>query len=206
MPGEEIETINAASFAKTAICLASDFPELNDIVESFGIPEFWSRPQGFETLVLIILEQQVSTSSAAMAFKRIVDGLGEVSSEVVANAGIQQLQLLGITRQKADYITNLAVEIERNRFPLDRLENRSDEEVRMNLKSLRGIGPWTANVYLMSALCRADIWLPGDLALKATLQKIFADGAGKHLENGARWAPFRSTAVRLLWHKYLSEN
>jgi len=198
------ETLTRGDFPERARALAAKFPELRAIIKRHGIPEFWSRPSGFETLVLIILEQQVSLLAAGRAFERIEKGVGKVDSRKIFKTGVEGLKALGITRQKSRYIFELAKSIEGGNLDLPSLEKESDDSVFEKLTSLPGIGPWTARVYLLAALCRPDIWPPGDLALKKTIRKLIP-GAGEELErSGERWAPERAVAARLLWHEYLS--
>ncbi len=200
----ETRKLTAENFPDRARSLASCYPELDAIINRHGVPEFWNRPTGFKTLVRIILEQQVSLLAAERAFERIEAGLPELSSLTVHKAGIIGLRQLGITRQKSRYIFELAKSIEEGILNLNRLEKQSDESVFEKLTQLPGIGPWTAKVYLLSALCRPDVWPPGDLALNKTIRRLMPD-AGEELErSGERWAPERAVAARLLWHEYLS--
>lgn len=193
-----------------ALCqeLAERDPRLACLYQTQGTPPLWSRPAGFATLVQIILEQQVSLSSAAAIYRRLQGQLGTVTPETVARGGEDSLRAAGLTRQKTAYCLGLAAAILEGRLDLDALATQPDAEAAAQLIQLKGIGPWTANIYLLMALGRVDIWPGGDLALNAaarhmhgwTTRKTDA-GICKHAQ--ARWKPYRSVAARLLWQHYL---
>ena len=198
-------TLNAESFTREARFLAKLHPELNQVVQNHGLPEFWSRPERFETLVKIILEQQVSLKSAASLYRRIHAELGGMSSRRLKAAGAERLHELGMTRQKARYCYELAVAVTSRKLSLKKLRELHDDEIIEQLTALPGIGPWTANAYLMLAMRRVDAWPPGDLALLRAIEEIFPGGDVNELaRTGARWRPRRALAARLIWHYYLS--
>lgn len=200
-----LQRLTAENFPVHAQRVAAEFLELAEIVEEFGVPDFWNRKPGFQTLLLIILEQQVSLLAARSALQRIKRGIGSISAKCIAETGESGLRQLGITRQKSRYATALAEAVTSRKLTLSRLESLPDDEVRELLTALPGIGPWTANVYLLSALGRVDIWPRGDLALEKTIDALLPNADSSWKETGERWKPNRSVAARLLWHWYLSQ-
>lgn len=183
--------------------------DLAAVVERCGDPPFWKRPAGFATLVLIILEQQVSLASGRAAFERLRGAAGEVTPEAVARMRIDAIRAAGITRQKAEYLRDLAVQIAGGALDLQQLARTADEDARNRLIAIRGIGPWTADIYLLAALRRPDVWPDGDLALieaARRAKRLRARPDRDRLRRIARgWQPWRSVAARILWHAYLTE-
>ena len=174
-----------------------------------GPPPLWAREPGFATLVLLVLEQQVSLASARAAFDRLIETAGSVTPEAVLPLDDATLRAIGFSRQKAGYTRDLAQAVLSRSLDLDALDRLPDDVVRAVLTGLRGIGPWTADVYLTMALLRPDAFPHGDLALLASAQRVKrldARPSPLELEQLAEaWRPHRATAARILWHAYLSE-
>lgn len=202
-----MDLLDDASFVAAGRELAGRDPEMAAIVAERGIPDFWHRPPGFATLALLIVEQQVSLASARAVFERLVRSLGGVSPETVARAEAEVLAGAGLTRQKQRYLVDLAGAILTAELDLETIDRAPDESAREMLLRQRGIGPWTADAYLLSALRRPDIWPIGDRALQVGAGERFASGlipsTDELAELGDRWRPFRSVAARLIWHDYL---
>ncbi len=177
-------------------------------LHEFGEPPLWARPAGFATLVQIILEQQISLESGRAAFERLETAAGAVTPEAVADLDLASLRRAGLTRQKAAYCRGLAESVRDGGLRLRRVARADDEDARAQLCAVKGIGPWTADVYLLFALRRPDIWPPGDLALLRALREVKGlrrDPTRERAERIARaWRPWRSVAARVLWHAYLS--
>ncbi|MEX0947137.1 MAG: DNA-3-methyladenine glycosylase 2 family protein [Acidimicrobiia bacterium] len=196
------------AFADAVSHLAGRDDFLAKIVHEYGQPDFWHRPAGFSTLVLFILEQQVSLASGAAAFNRIRNRLGEVTPEAVLLPTDGELRADGFSRQKARYVRELAKAVLDGRIDLAALESKADDDVRRELTGLIGIGPWTADVYLLSCLRRPDVWPILDRALQVATSESLSlaevPSPERLGEIGERWRPHRSTAARLLWHAYLS--
>lgn len=195
-------------FVVAARQLATTDPSLAAVIAARGLPAFWHRPPGFATMCLFIVEQQVSLASAKAVFDRIVGRLGALSPTSVLTAGPDVLGQCGVTRQKQRYLLGLAALIESGNLDLDGLAALPDEEVRRILLGITGIGPWTADVYLLSALRRPDSWPVGDRALQVGVRDVLEMEAmpkPPELEAiGERWRPWRSVAARLIWHDYLA--
>ncbi|MEM7794180.1 MAG: DNA-3-methyladenine glycosylase 2 family protein [Cyanobacteria bacterium P01_C01_bin.118] len=184
-------------------------PSFAKVVEQCNLPPFWQRAPGFPTLIQIILEQQVSLASANSAYKRLLVSADPLSPESFLQLTDVDLKQIGFSRQKISYGRTLAHAIQEQTLNLSALEALSDQAVRDHLIRIKGIGIWTANIYLLMALRRADIWPRGDLALHVAIQQLMelpkrptADEA--HTMSLA-WQPWRSVAARLLWHFYLSQ-
>lgn len=167
----------------------------------------WARRQGFPTLLRIILEQQVSLISARSMFERLKSNIEPFTAEGFSDFGEARLRSLGVTRQKSHYCIQVA-----NAFTnghLKQISKLKDEDAHARLVSIKGVGPWTANIYLLMALKRPDIWPDGDIALAsatASLRKLDARPSFVELAKMAeRWRPFRSVAARMLWQYYLAE-
>jgi DNA-3-methyladenine glycosylase II len=172
-----------------------------------GVPPLWERPAGFPTLVKIILEQQVSLDSAAAAFRNLELALDDVNPARFLSLDDAELQQIGFSRQKASYCRGLACGMLDGSVDLAGLSRLNDEEARQRLTALRGIGPWTADVYLLFALLRPDVWPIGDRALVVSLAEQFELVEVPTYEASeqiaASWKPWRSVAARMLWHAYL---
>ena len=188
--------------------LARRDPHLAAVVARHGAPPLWDRPPGFETLVQIILEQQISLSAGRAAYGRLERLAGAVTPERVAGLAESDLRGAGLTRQKSAYIRGLALAIVAGEFDPSGLTEMDDDSARAALIKLKGIGAWTADIYLLMALGRADIWPSGDLALVAAIREVkrmrsvpSSDRIGRITRT---WSPWRAVAARVLWHHYLS--
>jgi DNA-3-methyladenine glycosylase II len=188
--------------------LAALDPDLAGIAERHGPPPLWSRDPGFETLVRIILEQQVSLASAEAARQRLVAAAGAVEPGSIVAAGEDALRDAGLTRQKARYLVGLARDVLDGTLDLDAIAAADDDEARARLTSVLGIGRWTADIYLLMALGRPDVWPTGDLALAGAMRHAKRlEGLPTNATQDAiaeAWRPWRAVAARLLWQAYLA--
>jgi len=166
----------------------------------------WRRPPGFATLIKIILEQQVSLSSAATMYQRLQLHISPFTPDEFIRVGSDYLRSLGITRQKASYFISLAEASVAG--GIDRLPRMNDERAREELMAIKGIGPWTADIYLLMVLRRPDIWPSGDIALATAVKELkqlqSLPSASTLLTVAENWRPFRSVAARMLWQYYLA--
>jgi DNA-3-methyladenine glycosylase II len=189
--------------------LARAEPRFAHIVKRHGAPPLWPREPGFETLVLLMLEQQVSLAQARAMYARIANATRTLTPANVARLGESGLRALGVTRQKSAYLASLAEQVERKGLDLDALATLPDVDAGAALDALLGVGPWTAQCYLLFALRRADVFPAADLALMETVRELWKLPERPSPEALARraraWRPYRAVAARLLWHHYLSE-
>ena len=192
---------------KTALdALAAADRDLARIRETIGDPPLRTRSGGFPALLQIIVEQQLSVASARAIWGRIEGALGEVTPEAYLALDAESARALGMSRAKHVYAGGLAEAIAADRLDLARIHRMEDEEAIAALVELKGIGRWTAEIYLLSAMARPDVWPVDDLAIQA------AAGHAKGLESrpdrtamlamGEAWRPWRAVAARLLWHYF----
>ncbi|RME85213.1 MAG: DNA-3-methyladenine glycosylase 2 family protein [Caldilineae bacterium] len=182
--------------------------DLARVVDEFGPPPLWARPPGFATLLHIILEQQVSLASAHAAFRKLGERVRPLTPGNFLALDDATLREVGFSRQKARYGRLLARAVLDGSLDLEALAELDDDEVRRRLKSIKGIGDWTANIYMMEALLRPDVWPSGDLALANAARRV--KGLARRPspvqleELGQRYRPWRAVAARIFWHHYLS--
>ena len=197
-----------ASYAEAVAELSDRDPALGDVVAAWGAPPRWKRPQGFATLVLLILEQQVSLASAKATFARLEERAGAVEPGAILALGEARMKEAGLSRQKARYVHGLAEAVTAGMVDFRKLGRADDDAVRAALIPVKGIGDWTVDIYLLSALQRPDVWPARDLALQEAARAVRGldarpDEAAMH-EIGEAWRPWRSVAARILWHHYLN--
>jgi len=203
-----LKPLNQRTLAQAVRSLASLDSDLAKIAADLGPPPLWERDQGFQTLIHIILEQQVSLSSAKAAFDRLLAAANPLTPERFLKLNDTELKAVGFSRQKTAYGRCLAQAVVRRDLDLPALNSMDDESVRSVLMKIKGIGRWTSDIYLLMALLRADVWPRGDLALALAVQqvkKLRQRPTEEELsEISNEWQPWRSVAARLLWHHYLS--
>ena len=200
-------TLNEKAFSDGVRFLADRDEHLAGVVKTYGQPPLWVREPGFPTLVYIILEQQVSLASARAAFERLKAATKPLTPKSFLKLTDAELLRIGFSRQKTLYTRLLAESLAHRHFDLRYLHDLHDDAARKMLIAFKGIGRWTADIYLLSALRRPDVWPIGDLALATAVQEV------KRLRNrptpeklealSAPWRPWRAVAARLFWHAYL---
>ncbi len=184
-------------------------PALGSVVARYGPPPLWAREPGFPTLVLLILEQQVSLASARAAYDRLVALTGDPPTPGALLA-LDDAALLaaGFSRQKTRYARALAGAVRDGSLDLDALAALDDEGVDAALTALPGIGPWTATIYRLMVLCRPDAWPIHDIALAQAFAELHGLDVRPRPEQmtalAEGWRPWRAVAARILWHQYLS--
>ena len=192
-----------------ALCdeLAAKDKHLHQILTECGYPPFWTRPNTFETLVLTILEQQVSLASAYAAYKKLKEKLPKITPQKLLLLTDEELRSCYFTRQKIVYARELANAIVSKRINLKSFETKEDDVVRSELIQLKGIGNWTIDIYLLHALQRTDIFPLGDLALVNAVRMLKGDALDKEaiLKLSTKWKPYRSIATMMFWHYYIKK-
>jgi DNA-3-methyladenine glycosylase II len=197
-----------ASFEQGLRALREADERLADVYLRLGPPPFWQRDPGFPTLLRIILEQQVSLASALATFRRVAELADPLTPRNFLALSDEELRGAGFSRQKTAYGRALARALLDGELDLDALHSLADDDVRESLTCVKGIGPWTAEVYLLMALRRPDVWPTGDLALAVAVQEVLRlperPGPQELEALGSDWKPWRAVAARLFWHHYLS--
>jgi DNA-3-methyladenine glycosylase II len=202
-----MEALNEGRLLEAVRFLTDRDPDLAAVVRYYGAPPLWARPPGFPTLIRIILEQQVSLSSAKAAYDRLKARIGEPKPDAFLLLDDAELKTIGFSRQKIRYVRLLAESISDGSFDFDEIECLSDEEARNRLMEFKGIGNWSADIYLLMALRRPDVWPRGDIALINSVKKIkrlpVEPSAEEFQAIGEAWRPWRSVAARIAWFEYL---
>lgn len=169
----------------------------------------FSRPSGFVGLLRMVMEQQLSTRVALALWAKLQQRMGgAVTPEAILALDDESLRACGFSRQKIGYARGLADAVASGRLDFDVIHILPDEEAISRLVALKGIGRWSAEVYLMSTLDRPDIWPIGDLAIQLGVQRLkgWADKPTPRqlIEVAEPWRPYRSFAARLVWHHYVA--
>lgn len=176
------------------------------LYQLYGNPFVPTRPEGFQTLVKLILEQQVSIESARACYLKIENALGDVSPRAIIQASEELFKNAGVSRQKTIYLKALADAILSKSLVLESLSEKEPEEVRNELIKIKGIGHWTIDVYLMFALQSPDILPIGDIAVVNTIKELYGiQEKEEMLSLSESWKPYRSMATFFLWHHYLEK-
>jgi DNA-3-methyladenine glycosylase II len=183
--------------------------DLRNIIRRHGYPPMWTRPNTFQTLILTILEQQVSLAAAYAAYKKLKEKIGYVTPHKLLQLSDEEMRNCYFTRQKIGYARNLAEAVINKKISLKKISLLPDNEVRAEMIQLKGIGHWTIDVYLMHALRRTDLFPLGDIALVNSLkenkrlpQHITKD---EMLSIAEPWRPYRTIASMILWHSYIKK-
>jgi DNA-3-methyladenine glycosylase II len=204
-----IKPLSRPALLKGVRELAERDADLARIASTYGPPPLWEREPGFHTLIHIILEQQVSLASAQAAYNRLEEAIQPLAPQNFLLLTDEELKRIGFSRQKTSYGRELAHAILDGRLDLSGLGELEDEDVKKQLMNVKGIGSWTADIYLLMVLGRPDIWPGGDLALIVALKRVKGwqrqptPDEVKTISD--EWQPWRAVAARLLWHFYLSE-
>jgi DNA-3-methyladenine glycosylase II len=174
------------------------------IHKQYGPPPNWSREPGFISLSRIILEQQVSLASANAHFQKLNHHLGEFSPSKILALTDDEMRTCQISRQKAKYLRVLSNAVLNGEIDLSNFTNLGEMEIRTQLTSLKGIGRWTSDIYLMFCLQAKDILPLGDIAVVNTIKELSDAKTQEEITLlSERWKPLRSLASYFLWHYYL---
>ena len=202
-------TFTKENFHSLCNKLTGEDKHLRSIVKQYGYPPLWTKTASFQTLIHIILEQQVSLASARAALNKLKERLGMVTPKKLLELTDRELRACYFSRQKTVYAKCLARAIISRQITLKTLSALDDAEIRQQLKTIKGIGDWTVDVYLLFALQRTDVFPLGDLAMVSALKEI------KQLPKETRkeellklsepWRPYRSIASMMLWHYYIQK-
>jgi DNA-3-methyladenine glycosylase II len=188
--------------------LAAKDQHLAAIIATHGYPPVWTRPNTFSTLVLTILEQQVSLAAAFAAYKKLLEKLVTITPERILHLSDEELRSCYFSRQKIVYVRGLALALLNKEISLRQLYYQPDDVVRATLKQLKGIGDWTVDIYLMHALRRLDIFPIGDLALVNAMKMVMSlekPTKEELIAIAESWKPHRTIATMILWHYYIKK-
>lgn len=183
--------------------LGRNHPELKAAHKRIGTLPWRKQPDDFAGLVYTILGQQVSVAAAAHMAARLKTATGEITPRRFLKLDDTALREVGLSRQKMAYCRDLAERVVSRKFSFADIAGLDDAEAFEALTALKGIGPWSAEIYLMFSLGRADIWPAGDLGLQAGLQRLLGlksrPDIKKTRQMGEIWAPYRSAASLIVW-------
>jgi DNA-3-methyladenine glycosylase II len=202
-------TFNENNFFQFCDTLFRRDKDLKQIRIKHGYPPMWTRPASFQSLILFILEQQVSLASAYAAFNKLKERIGYVTPSKIISLSDAELRACYFSRQKTIYARELAAAIIGKKLVLKNLAGKHEDEVRHELKKIKGIGDWTVDVYLMHCQRRTDLFPLGDIALVNSLKEVkklqLHTGKEKMLKIAEPWRPYRTIASMILWHAYIKK-
>ena len=200
-------TFSTGNFKRISQILSGKDAALFQIIRQHGHPPVWTRPNSFATLIHIILEQQVSLASARAAFVKLKAHIGLITPQKLLQLTDAELRACYFSRQKTVYARELAQAIVSGKLKLKKICLLSDDEIRQELKKIKGIGDWTVDVYLLFVLQRCDVFPTGDLAMMNALKEVKKlprqTTKEEIIELAESWRPYRSIATYLLWHHYI---
>jgi DNA-3-methyladenine glycosylase II len=186
--------------------LATREPRFASVLKEHGTPSLRQAEAGLSGLLMIVTEQFLSLQAAAAIWSRVAAALDPVSAQTVLAASPDRLKSLGLSNAKIKSFHCIARNMVEGRLNFEVIATMDDESARATLVTLPGVGPWTAEIYLLSVLQRADAWPAGDLALQASVQDLLSLGerpSPKEMITLAEpWRPYRAAAARLLWSHY----
>ncbi|HKI87740.1 MAG TPA: hypothetical protein VKA38_01850 [Draconibacterium sp.] len=198
---------NLEEFYKLCDWCTTVEPKLKPVIDRFGYPPLWHRKPNFATLILTILEQQISLAAAKAAYEKLENMIGKITPENLLKLTDEELRSCYFSRQKMEYSQILAAEIMEGQLNLDELNKQNEKQIRSRLIQMKGIGHWTIDMYLLMSLLFSDIFPPGDLAtIKSVLElKLVPPESSKEeiVKYIKRFSPFRSVATYILWHSYI---
>jgi len=204
-----MESFDKNNFHSLCDILAKKDNDLENIITQHGYPPLWSRIPSFATLIHIILEQQVSLSSAKAAFLKLESKIGHVSPKKILQLSDEEMKACYFSRQKMRYARHLAEVILNGELNIDALLNLPDDIVRMQLKKVTGIGNWTVDIFLMMVLHRIDCFAMRDVALIKSIKEVkdLSPHTPKEeiLSIIETWKPYRTVAAFILWHAYIKK-
>jgi DNA-3-methyladenine glycosylase II len=198
-----LDVTDRKQLAKAVRHLAKECAIIETAHARVGVPEWRTRQGDYAGLARIIAFQQLSTKAAGTIWGRVEVLLGKVTPKAVLAADIDALRACGLSRPKIAHLRSIATAIEDGSLNFRRLEKKSDDDARAELVAVKGIGPWTADVYLMFCLGRWDVFPHADIGLSEAYKMISGERKRhppkKFLKTGNRWRPYRGVAAHLLW-------
>ena len=202
-----IHTIDSENdIAEAARYLCDREPRFVPVIEATGLPPLRRSRAGLEGLLAIITEQQISVHAAAAIWARVKEQFAPFDIHQMSIAGDDRFAACGLSQSKIRTIRAVLAACRNGQLDFNRLDTLSDEEISTQLTGIRGIGPWTAEIYLLTSLGRRDVWPKGDLALQEAARLLFKMRKRPDLNRmdkiARKWRPWRAVAARLLWAHY----
>jgi DNA-3-methyladenine glycosylase II len=198
-----LDVTDRAQLTKAIKHLARKCEIMKAAHQAVGVPEWRVRMGGYAGLARIIAYQQLSTKAAGTIWGRVEALLGKVTPANVLAADIDALRACGMSRPKISHIRSIAAAIDDGSLNLKRIARASDADAQAELTAVKGIGPWTADIYLMSAMGRWDVFPHADIGLSEAYRMLSGQRKRhppkKFLKTGERWRPYRGVAAHLLW-------
>lgn len=200
--------LNVSDLERSTLELCRVEPRFQSILDQHGMPSLRISPQGLEGLLMIVTEQFLSLQAAAAIWSRVRNHIKPFDAETISKLSFEKLLSLGLSRAKAKTFHETAWRVLQGLLDFQGLENQDEENVAKTLCMLPGVGPWTADIYLLSVMGAADAWPTGDLALRISVQDFLKLNARPDIkdmnQHAANWRPHRAAAARLLWSHYRS--
>lgn len=186
--------------------LAQKDKTLQSILAHFGNPIIQRRAEGFAAMCHIILEQQVSIASAKACYLKMENYFGEITPKTIQDCQNEELRSCGVSRQKTIYLKDLASKVLLKQIDFSSFSSKTEQEIRQELITVKGVGNWSIEVYLMFCLQLPNIIPLGDIAIKNTLIELYGCQTLEEMEAVShRWSPFKTTASFIIWHHYLKK-
>jgi len=186
--------------------LAAKDETLAFILDNFGHPIIQKRDEGFASMCHIILEQQVSIASAKACYDKLHNHLGGITPEMMIAASETEFRSCGVSRQKTSYLKDLATKVISKELDFDSFTQKSEAQIRKELVTIKGVGNWSIEVYLMFCLQAPDIVPLGDIAIKNTLKELYQCETPEAMAAiSENWKPYRTVASFTIWHYYLKK-
>jgi DNA-3-methyladenine glycosylase II len=195
-----------ADLERAILTLTRQDPRLVPVLAATGMPALRRRPPGFAGLAQIIVGQQLSTASAAAIWQRLSQAFDPLEPDVIRRATPARLATLGLSRAKIKTLKSLATEIRAKRLDLDALGDVGADQAHATLVALHGVGPWTADVYLLFCLGHSDAWPAADIGIQEGM-RLGLDLESRPTTKDATllaepWRPLRGAAAHLWWARY----
>lgn len=198
--------LQISDLKKSAMQLCKTEPRFQTILDQHGLPSLRVSPQGLEGLLMIVTEQFLSLQAAAAIWARVRNKIEPFDAEKILSLLPEELLSLGLSRAKAKTFHETARQVLNGALDFIALENQDEKNIAKQLCDLTGVGPWTADIYLLSVMGATDAWPSGDLALRIAVQDFLKLNRRPEIKDMAllaeAWRPQRAVAARFLWSHY----
>lgn len=179
---------------------------IQQIDKEIGAPPDWHRKPDFESLSKIILGQQVSLESAESHFNKLKNYIGEFAPKNILKLSDEEMRSCFISRQKSKYLREVSDAILTEKIIFNEFGRMNDDEIKEKLTSIKGIGNWTAEVFMLFCLRSKDVFPMGDIAVVNTVKELYeVTERDEILQIAEKWKPCRSLATFYMWHFYLTK-